>query len=510
MGGGERQPDKERGAFARRAHDRDRAAVLLDDPIGDGQAQARAFPDLLGGEERIEDPPLQPGRNPVAGVGERDLHRRGADRARNANRLARRVGHRVARIRQQVDEDLLELDGIAYDHGLLRTKLERDLDRAQAELLLHEGKRSLDHVPQGDRFAADGGRPPERAQVRDDLRGLADLLRGLTQLADDLLLVRPAELDEVDRVAHEQADVVQGIVELVGDAGGELAENGKLAGLDELLLFVAQLVFAPPHLGRGLLQVSHDVNHRLAAGFQTQLVLVRILKDMQNGPPRIVESSRLAGQPPAVLLIVGQDVQHGFPLVGEALVGLGQVEQGAALLVDARHGAHTLPALGRPSSFRRLSSSFSRAIIFSSRPTTTSSNFSRSRIFSCSSLLDCSRSRTTCSYSRMSRKMPMAPITLPSGSRRAEALRVVGITSPLALRGLRRAFRVTPRATTSRSAAVNSRVSSGLMKRESDCSRTSSGRKPRRADTASLACRIFPSRSETNTGSGALAIKLSA
>src|SRR6267143_1369480 len=140
---------------------------------------------------------------------------------------------------------------------------------------------------------------------------------------------------------------------------------------------------------------------------------------MQNGPPRIVESSRLAGEPPAVLLIVGEDVKHGLPLVGEALVGLGQVEQGAALLVDARHGAHTLPAFGRPRSFRRLSSSFSRAIIFSSRPTTTSSNFSRSRIFSCSSLLDCSRSLTTCSYSRMSREMPRAPITLPPGPRSA-------------------------------------------------------------------------------------------
>src|SRR5438876_187419 len=64
----------------------------------------------------------------------------------------------------------------------------------------------------------------------------------------------------------------------------------------------------------------------------------------------------------------------------------------------------------------------------------------------------------------------MAPITLPAGSRSAEALRVVGITSPLALRGLSRALRVTPRSTTSLRAAMNSLVSSGLMKRESDCS----------------------------------------
>src|SRR3989449_6835259 len=86
----------------------------------------------------------------------------------------------------------------------------RDLDLAQPELLPHEGKRPLDHLPQGDRLAADRGRPPESAQVRDDLRGLADLLHGVAQLADDLSLLRHRELDQVDGIAHEQADVVEG------------------------------------------------------------------------------------------------------------------------------------------------------------------------------------------------------------------------------------------------------------------------------------------------------------
>src|SRR2546426_509918 len=574
--------------------------MLVDDAVRDGQAQARSLSDVLGGEERIEDPPLEPRGNPVSRIGERDLHDRGADRTRDANRLARRVGHRVARIRQEVDEDLLELNRIAYDHGLLPAQVDCDLDLAQPELLPHERQRPLDHLPQGNRLAADGGRPSERAQMRDDFRGLAHLLHGLTQLADDLPLVRHAELDEVDRVTDEQAGVVEGVVELVGHAGGKLAERRELSRLDELLLFVAQLLFAPLHLGRGLPQVTHDVDHGLAAVLQMKLVLVRVLKDVEQGSSRIVEPCRLAGQSSAILLVVGQDVKHRLPLVGQALVGLVQVahdmEHCAALLVacpqaalqrlhlraestlggggrpglanrrltivrhEFCHRDHTRAVFSLPSSFRRLSSSFSRAIIFSSRPTTTSSNFSRSKIFSCSSLLDFSRSRTTCSYSRMSRKMPMAPITLPSGSRSAEALRVVGIPSPLALRGLSRALRVTPRATTSRmsrrmpmapitlpsgsrsaealrvvgipsplalrglsralrvtprattsrSAAVNCRVSSGLMKRERDCSKSSSGRKPRSADTASLACKIFPSRSETNTGSGAFLIRLSA
>src|SRR6478609_1726880 len=48
------------------------------------------------------------------------------------------------------------------------------------------------------------------------------------------------------------------------------------------------------------------------------------------------------------------------------------------------------------------------------------------------------------------------------------------------------------------------------MKRESDCSTTSSLRNPRSSETASFAWRIFPSRSETNTGSGAFAMMMSA
>ena len=79
----------------------------------------------------------------------------------------------------------------------------------------------------------------------------------------------------------------------------------------------------------------------------------------------------------------------------------------------------------------------------------------------------------------MSRRMPIAPLTAPSASRRADALSVVGMISPETLRGFSRALRVTPRATTSRSAAMNSRVSSTLMKRDSDCSTTSAVRKPR-------------------------------
>src|SRR5207245_1574608 len=110
----------------------------------------------------------------------------------------------------------------------------------------------------------------------------------------------------------------------------------------------------------------------------------------------------------------------------------------------------------------------------------------------------------------MSRRMPIAPMTLPSRSRRLLALSVVGMTSPLALRGFRRTLRVTPRSTTYRRAATNSCVAWGEMNRDSDCSISSSGRNLSSSEHASLTWRIFPSRSDTNTGSGAFLIRLSA
>jgi len=52
------------------------------------------------------------------------------------------------------------------------------------------------------------------------LRGLADLLHGVPS-SSRISLFRHGEVDQVDRVAHEQADVVSGLYELVANARGE-------------------------------------------------------------------------------------------------------------------------------------------------------------------------------------------------------------------------------------------------------------------------------------------------
>src|SRR5712692_2322977 len=197
-------------------------------------------------------------------------------------------------------------------------------------------------------------------------------------------------------------------------------------------------MFALLHLRRRHFQIAHDMNHRLAATFQAQVGFVRILEDMHEGASRIVQAFSLFGKSAAIMLVVGQYMDHGLALIVQFSIDIVQVAQdvhkSAASLLAPMH-AHfqglfllqqfvillyqlfpinltwrwrfesilcrcsyvhlPCPRLIFSNSCFRFSISFSRAIILSSRPTTTSSNFSRSRIFSCSSDFDSCRSRTT-------------------------------------------------------------------------------------------------------------------
>src|SRR5215831_16911629 len=394
--------------------DRDRAAVLLDDAVGDREAEAGSRSDLLRREERVEDALLELPRDPGPAVGEVDPDQLAFSARRDLDRLGARIGEGVARVGEQVDEDLLELDRVAEHDQLVAAEVELDVDRAQPQLLLHQGQRALDHLVDVDGRERDRRGAAEGPQVRDDRRRLLHLLQGVLELTNDRLPVVSAEPHLVEDVADEQADVVERVVELVRDAGRELAERRQLAGLDELLLLLPQLLLPALHFLRGLTQVAHDVDHRLAAVAKLQVRLVRVLEDVEH---RLALLAELAVR----LVEVAHDVDERAPALlrlNDSLLETGDLlTQGGCVEFDLRVGVGHQPAARSRLSCRFsaciCSSSFSSAIILSSRPTTTSSNFSRSRIFSCSSVLDRSRSRTTFSYSRMSRRMPMAPITLP-------------------------------------------------------------------------------------------------
>ena len=177
----------------------------------------------------------------------------------------------------------------------------------------------------------------------------------------------------------------------VSDLEGKILQaNDAVSALlgfrpDELLLFVAQLLLAPLHFGRGLPQVTHDVDHGLPLVGQALVELVQVAHDVEHRPALVVALSQASLQ----RLHLGAESTRGWR--GRATLGDGR------LCRDLLHHDPALPIPQAVDFFRRPSSAFSKAIILSSRPTTTSSNFSRSRIFSCNSVLDFSRSRTTCS-----------------------------------------------------------------------------------------------------------------
>src|SRR5438034_11182625 len=108
----DRQLDQEGGAPAR-LNERDLASVLLDDAVGDREPQPGAGSDVLGREEGVEDARRDLRRNSGAAVGEDDLDRLAFERRADPDLAMRSVLQRVAGIREQVDEDLLELNRVA-------------------------------------------------------------------------------------------------------------------------------------------------------------------------------------------------------------------------------------------------------------------------------------------------------------------------------------------------------------------------------------------------------------
>src|SRR6185436_19036285 len=100
-------------ALAERAVTLNGRFMFTNDSIADREAQARTLPHRLGGEERIVNARQLLGRDAVAGVGDFG-HGFAAFEARR-NRQPAAARHRIARVEEEVQEDLLQLELVA-DH----------------------------------------------------------------------------------------------------------------------------------------------------------------------------------------------------------------------------------------------------------------------------------------------------------------------------------------------------------------------------------------------------------
>src|SRR5438105_9135340 len=185
--GNNRKQDVKRGAAFSSGRDPNRALKVLDDSQHNRQAEARSLPCRLGGKEWIEDPLGELARNARARVGDDDLRdldrivtrepplcaRRGgmlddafgAVRRTTRRRLTKResrgalqpnddpaaAAHRVDRIDEKIDEELLEVVALAGDEQWLPSQLERDVDGGEQALRSQERDRRPNDLVDVDR-----------------------------------------------------------------------------------------------------------------------------------------------------------------------------------------------------------------------------------------------------------------------------------------------------------------------------------------------------------------------
>ncbi len=103
------------------------AVVLVhDDPPGDVQPQPGALADRLGGEERLEDPRDDVGRDARAGVADLDLRRVVASPGPEGERAV--AAHRLQRVVDQVRPHLVQLRAVHRNVGQHSVVVAHDLD----------------------------------------------------------------------------------------------------------------------------------------------------------------------------------------------------------------------------------------------------------------------------------------------------------------------------------------------------------------------------------------------
>ena len=225
---------------------RDPPVVALDDPVGQRQAEARSHADGLGGEEGIEDAALH-------------LFRRCRARRRGTSRRTPSVGgpgddpnrsplfDRVAGVDEEVQEDLVELPGVAAHAGEIAV-VALDLD-AVLQARLHQRERSVDLFVEVDLLQLRVVHAREGPQVLHDLLdALGALAASREQLRDRLddsfaVALAARAVDQLLHVLVEELEIgvneSDRVVELMSDAGHELTQGFHLLGLQELSLGLA-------------------------------------------------------------------------------------------------------------------------------------------------------------------------------------------------------------------------------------------------------------------------------
>ena len=226
IGGG--KGDGKGGAFADLGVDGDLAAEALGDVSADGESESGALVLGLGGKKGVEDAVEEVFGDAATGVGdgEEDLFAIAAESGPDLVVMGGAVGDGVGGVDQEVEGDLTEAGGLSEDRGYV---IEVALEGGPVlDFVLGHVDGGLDDVLEvdgADLFVSLGG---VGAEVGDDLSDALGALAGVTDGVGPVVGVA----EEVGRVLEgfgEELEVSgdegKGVVDLVGDAGGEGADG---------------------------------------------------------------------------------------------------------------------------------------------------------------------------------------------------------------------------------------------------------------------------------------------
>ena len=251
--------------------------MRLDNPMADGKSQAGSLAHVLGGEERVEDPPQVRFRNAAAGIDDRYCHHRPILGSRRARVLGAAGGHgdaalfldRVLGVDQHVHDHLLDLVGVDPDRRQRAVEVDVDLDIAQMRGPLDDSHRIIDDLVEVGEFLLRLLLAGEIEQPLDD--GGAAL--GFTDDQVHVLGVGTLVRHFLPQQMREGENAGERIVQFVGDAGGEQADRGELLAAHGFGLRAAQFLRAAFHsllervppfaqlLARFAQGVGHAVEH---------------------------------------------------------------------------------------------------------------------------------------------------------------------------------------------------------------------------------------------------------
>ncbi len=228
--GVQREEEAEDCAVVFAAADGEAATVAVDDVLGDPEAKAGAG-QLAGGEEGVEDLLDDLGRHAVAGVGEDETDAApaggGVGGVVGAETDAAAGSHGVDGVCDEVAEDLADFALEAVEGGWGDVAAV-DGDAGVGEPALVEGGDGVEELGGGD-GGGTGALAMEAQGLGGDLGAADDFGFGEGEVVGDVrveVLVGAGDVDEV-------GDGFEGIVDLVGDGGGEASDGGEFFGLDE-------------------------------------------------------------------------------------------------------------------------------------------------------------------------------------------------------------------------------------------------------------------------------------